>query len=241
MPSPLPLLLAATITVPFGAPVPVHVGDDATLRAGTVVGGFLVAAAPRPAPGGGSTVVLRPLGLGALPVPLAGDPSPAVIEVQPTLGPQAAVAPVFVPPPPPLPWRAAAAGVIAAAAAALLAVRLRRRRRADPAKLFARALRPLAAPAGWEAPGAADRLARACREFLRHVTGAPCPAMTTRELTRLLAARLDAAAARPFGLALIFADEVRFAGHAPLPDDAALVVRELLATTPVLAAEEVAR
>jgi hypothetical protein len=227
-------LLAAALTVPFGAPVPVHVtGPVATLREGAVVGDFLVAAAPRQAAGG--TVVLRPLALGTLAVPLPGAPDPEVVVVQPTLRAQAAVAPVVVPAPPPLPWLAAAATVFLAATVALAAAALRRWRRPDPAGALARALRPLTLPAGWNRPDAADRLARTCREFLQHVTGAPCVAMTTRELSRLLAARLDPVAARPFGLALVLADEARYANREPAPDDAVLLVHEVLAVVPGLA------
>jgi hypothetical protein len=228
-------LLAAALTVPFGAPVPVHVaGPVAALREGAVVGDFLVAAAPRPTAAGG-TVVLRPLALGTLAVPLPGAQDPEVVVVQPTLGAQAAVAPIVVPPPPPLPWLAAAAAVLVAATVALAAAALRRWRRPDPAGALARALRPLTLPAGWSRPDAADRLARTCREFLQNVTGAPCVAMTTRELSRLLAARLDPVAARPFGLALVLADEARYASREPAPDDAVLLVREVLAAVPALA------
>ncbi len=234
--SPAVSLLAAALTVPFGAPVPVHLANPATtLHEGALAGDFLVAAAPRPAAAGGSTVVLRPLALGTLPVPLSGAPDPDVVVVQPTLGAQDAVAPVAVPPPPPLPWHAAAAAVLVAAATAFAVAAFRRWRRPDPATAIARALRPLASPAGWSGPDAADRLARTCRDFLQHATGAPCVAMTTRELSRLLAARLDAPAARPFGLALVLADEARFAGRPPEPEDAVLLVRELLAAVPALA------
>ncbi len=228
-------LLAAALTVPFGAPVPVHLaGPVAALREGAVIGDFLVAAAPRPAATGG-TVVLRPLALGTLTVPLAGAPDPDVVVVQPALGARAAVAPLVIPAPPPLPWLAAATAVLAVAAAALAAGAVRRWRRPDPATALARALRPLTLAAGWSGPDAADRLARTCREFLQNVTGAPCAAMTTRELSRLLAARLDPAAARPFGLALVLADEARYASCAPAPDDAALLVNEVLAAVPAAA------
>ncbi len=229
-------LLAAAITVPFGAPVPVHLaGPVAALHEGEVVGDFLVVAAPRPTAGGGGTVVLRPLALGTLAVPLAGAPDPDVIVVEPTLGAQAAVAPLVIPPPPPLPWFAAAAAVFTAALAALAVAVFRRWRRPDPAAALARALRPLTSAAGWSGPDAADRLAHTCREFLQHVTGAPCVAMTTRELSRLLAARLDPAAARPFGLAFVLADEARYASREPAPDDAVLLVHDVLAAVPGLA------
>jgi hypothetical protein len=228
-------LLAAALTVPFGAPVPVHVaGPVAALREGAVIGDFLVAAVPRPMATGG-TVVLRPLALGTLAVPLPGAPHPEVVVVQPTLGVQAAVAPVVVPAPPPLPWFAIAATALLAATVVVATAALRRWRRPDPAGALARALRPLAVPAGWNRPDAADRLARTCREFLQHVTGAPCVAMTTRELSRLLAARLDPVAARPFGLALVLADEARFASREPAPDDAVLLVHEVLAAVPAVA------
>ncbi|TAM48129.1 MAG: hypothetical protein EPN53_10705 [Acidobacteria bacterium] len=237
MPSLAASVLAAALTVPFGATVPIHVaGPVAPLQAGAVVGDFLVAAAPRPAAAGGATVVLRPLALGTLAVPLPGAPDPDVILVRPTLGGHAAVAPIAVPPPPPLPWRTAVAAALAVATAALAAAIVRRRRRPDPAAAFATALRPLASLAGWSAAGAADRLASACREFLQHATGAPCVAMTTRELSRLLAARLDAATARPFGLALVLADDARYAGCAPPPEDAVLLVHDVLAAVPALAA-----
>ena len=230
-------LLAAALTAPFGAVVPVRVaGPTAALREGAVVGDFLIAAAPRPAPAGGSTVALRPLSLGTLAVPLPGAPDPDVVAVQPTLGAQAAIAGVVVPPPPPLPWLAAVLALLAIAGAALATAAVRRLRRPSPAAALARGLRPLTLPAGWSAPNAADRLARVCREFLQRVTGAPCTAMTTRELSRLLAARLDAAAARPFGLALVLADEARYAGVAPAADDAVLLVHEVLAAVPALAA-----
>jgi hypothetical protein len=230
-------LLATVLTVPFGAPVPVRLADPSPpLRAGARVGDFLVATDPQPGPGSSSTVVLRPLAIGTLTVPLPGAPDPDVVVVQPTLGPQAAIAGVVVPPPPALPWLAAVTTALVAAAAVLAAAAIRRWRRPNPVAALEKALRPLALPAGWGRTYAADRLARTCREFLQHVTGAPCAAMTTRELSRLLAARLDAATARPFGLALVLADEVRFAGCALAPEDAALVVRDLLAAVPALAA-----
>ena len=227
-------ILTVAITVPFGAPVPVHLSARLPLHAGATVGDFLVAAPPRAAGDGGSIVMLRPLALGALPVPLAGGPTPSVVEVQPTLAAQASPAPVVVPPPPSLPWGAAAATVLVVAAALAIAVAVRRRRQIDPLRVLVGALAPLQVTAEWNTPAAADRLARACREFLQVVTDAPCPAMTTRELARLLATRLDAATARSFGLALVLADEVRFADRTPAADDAVTLVRDLLAAAPTL-------
>ncbi|MGD1148943.1 MAG: hypothetical protein ABR961_13445 [Thermoanaerobaculaceae bacterium] len=236
MVSPGAVLLAAVLTVPFGAPVSVRVGGDARLPApGTIVGDFLVAAPSSPALDGGSIVVLRPLALGTLSVPLPGEPRPAVVEVRATLAPGAPAAPVLVPPAPVLPWQMPFALVLAVALAAGTVMVLRRQRRTDPLLELQQGLRPLSFESAWQNPQAADALARHCRAFLEHVTGSPCAAMTTRELSRLLAARLEAAVARPFGLALVLADEVRYARTAAPVDDAALLVREVLSAAPALA------
>jgi hypothetical protein len=235
--SPAAALLAASLVVPFGAPVPVHLAAGVEVPVeGTVVGDFLVAATQGRGRDGGGTVVLRPLALGSLPVPLAGDPPPGEIDVRPTLAADAAVAGVIVPASPPLPWLAFVAAVVAVAVACLGLAAGRRRGRRDPLAELERALRPLALPAAWGNPHAADGLARDCRLFLHRLTGAPCTAMTTRELSRLLAVQSGVSAARPFGLAFVLADEVRFAGSAAPPDDAVRLVTDLLAAAPALAA-----
>ena len=64
------------------------------------------------------------------------------------------------------------------------------------------------------------------------MTGAPCEAMTTRELSRLLAARLDIGFAAPFALALVLADEARFASTGPQPEEAVTLVRDVLSVAP---------
>ncbi|HVN75860.1 MAG TPA: hypothetical protein VMT19_06055 [Thermoanaerobaculaceae bacterium] len=237
MPSPAAALLAASVAAGFGTPVSVRVaGDLPHLAPGAAVGQFLVAAPPRREADGTTLVVLRPLAFGTLEVPLPGRPEPSRIEVEPTLAPGAPASPVFVPPAPAAPWPLAAAVVVALGLAAVGAAALRRRRRADPlAELEAR-LRPLSAEAAWSEAGAADSLARHCRTFLAHVTGAPCGAMTTRELTRLMACRVETSVARPFGLALVLADEVRYTSTAAPSDDAALLVRDVLTAAPALAA-----
>ena len=99
-----------------------------------------------------------------------------------------------------------------------------------------RALAPLALPHGWGGADATDTLARACRGFLGAVTGAPCKAMTTRELSHLLAARLEVGCAAPFALALVLADEARFGGSVPQTEEAVTLVRDLLAAAPQIAA-----
>ncbi len=228
--------LVATLAVGFGAPVAVRVaGEMPPLAPGSTVGGFLVAEAPRPVPGG-AVVVLRPLALGTLAIPLPGDPDPDQVEVVPTLAPGTPVAPVVVPAAPAPAWLAPSVVGVALALAAATAALLRRRRPVDPVTALERGLRPFAEASSWGDPAAADALAHHCRAFLARATGAPCAAMTTRELLRLIASRTGAVAARPFALALVLADEVRYTGSAAPPDDAALLVRDVLRTAPTLTA-----
>jgi len=125
------------------------------------------------------------------------------------------------------------AAPVLAAAVVVLAVRLvRRRSRRNPVAELERALAPLVLPPGWVGAGGADTLARACRGFLGVVTGAPCEAMTTRELSRLLAARLEIGFAAPFALALVLADEARFASTGTQPEEAVTLVRDVLLAAP---------
>lgn len=232
MPSAAALLLAASLLqVPFGSSFDVRLQGSSTVpAAGAVVGDLLVVTA-RPAEDGDRIVTLRPLAMGVLTVPLAGA-QPSRIEVRPTLAPGAEPRSLLVPDPAPFPWSVLAAPAFAAAVV-LLAVRLvRRRSRRDPVAELERALAPLALPPGWAGAGGADTLARACRGFLQVVMGAPCEAMTTRELSRLLAAGLDIAYAAPFALALVLADEARFAGTVPQTEEAVTLVRDVLAAAP---------
>ena len=223
-------LAAAAATAAFDAPVEVRLArDPGGIRAGSVVGDFLVVGAPRPAADGGVVVALRPLALGVLPVPLAGDPAPATVEVRRSLAPGAApAAPVF-PAAPALPWWPAAALVPLAAAVWLAFHRARPRLGRDPLATLRTELAPLADPAAWASAGGADRLARACREFLGRRLARPCTAMTSAELAHLLEAALPASLAQPFAAALALADAARFAALAVPPEVAATAVRELLA------------
>ncbi len=183
----------------------------------------------------GSTVVtLRPLALGELTVPLPGA-QPSRVEVVPTLGPDARPQPPMIPMPPPFPWGVGAAPLAGIVLIVLAARLLRRGRRRDPLAELESSLRPLAFPRAWAAENAADRLARGCRGFLEAVTAKPCAAMTTRELSRLLAARVEAGFATPFALALVLADEARFGRTLPPADVAVEVVRQLLAAAPEVA------
>jgi len=235
VPSAAALLLAASLLqVPFGSSVDVRLqGSPSAPVAGTVVGDFLVVTRS-PTEDGATVVTLRPLALGVLTVPLPGA-QPATVEVRPTLARGAEPRPLLVPDPAPFPWTVLAAPAVAAAVV-LLAVRLlRRRSRRDPVAELERALAPLALPHGWGGADAPDTLARACRGFLRVVTGAPCEAMTTRELSRLLAARLEVGCAAPFALALVLADEARFAGTVPQTEEAVTLVRDVLAAAPQIA------
>lgn len=229
------LLAASLLQVPFGSSVEVRLqGRSPVPAAGSVIGDFLVAKGSRPAEDGSTRVTLRPLALGVLTVPLPGA-QPSAVEVRLTLAPDAEPRPLLIPEPAPFPWTVVAA-LAAAVALALLAVRLlRRRSRRDPVAELQRTLAPLAAPDGWAGVEAADTLARGCRGFLQAVTGAPCAAMTTRELTRLLAARLEAALAKTFAVAFVLADETRFAGSPPPAEEAVSLVRDLLAAAPQVA------
>jgi hypothetical protein len=229
VPSAAALLLAASLLqVPFGSSFDVRLqGSSTAPAAGTVVGDFLVVTA-RPMEGGDRIVTLRPLALGVLTVPLNGA-QPSTVEMRPTLTPGAEPRSLLVPDPAAFPWLVLAATAVAVAVV-VLAVRLARRRsRRDPVAELQRTLAPLALQPGWVGTGSADTLARACRGFLRVVTGAPCDAMTTRELSRLLAASMDIGFAAPFALALVLADEARFAGTVPQPEDAVTLVRDVLA------------
>jgi len=231
-------LAAAATTAAFDTPLEVHLArDPGGIRAGSVVGDFLVVGAPRPAADGGAIVALRPLALGTLSVPLAGEP--ATVEVRPSLAPGAApAAPVF-PAAPPLPWWPAAALLPLAAAAWLAFRHARPRSDRDPLGALRTGLAPLTDPSAWAASaGAADRLARACREFLGHRLARPCTAMTSAELGRLLDAALPAPLARPFAAALALADAARFAAIPVRAEDAAALVRELLSAAPAAIAAE---
>jgi hypothetical protein len=228
------LLAATTATVPFGTPVDVRLArNPEALQVGAVVGDFLVVAPPRPAPGGGTLVTVRPLALGTLPVPFPGEPQPGVVEVQATLAPGAAPAPPRLPAPPPLPWWPAVVLVIAAIAVALL---WRRRSPKVDAPLVAlqRALVPLTEPSAWTSPHAADVLARESRRFLAFVLAAPYRAMTTQEATDALCGKLRSPAGPPFRAALSLADSVRFAGVTVSAEEGTVAVREVLAAAQVL-------
>jgi len=235
VPSTVALLLAASLLqVPFGSSFDVRLhGSSPAPGAGTIVGDLLVVAR-RSTEDGDRIVTLRPLALGVLTVPLTGA-QPSTVEVRPTLGPGAEPRPLIVPDPAPFPWLVLAAPAVAVAAVVLAVMLVRRHSRRDPVAELEKALAPLARPLGWVGAGGADTLARACRGFLRVVTGAPCDAMTTRELSRLLAARLDIGCAAPFALALVLADEARFAGTVPQTEEAVTLVRDVLAAAPQIA------
>lgn len=232
MPSVTALVLAASLLrVPFGSSVEVRISASEPVPAvGSVVGDFLVVSGARAAQGT-TVMTLRPLGLGVLAVPLPGA-QPGVVDVRPTLAPGGEPRPLLIPEPAPLPWVALAAPVVAAVLAAVVVHLLRRRARRDPVAELQRVLAPLSVPAGWERAEAADVLARSCRGFLQAVTGLPCEAMTTRELSRLLAARLEIGSAASFALALVLADDARFAGNIPPTEEAATLVRGLLEVVP---------
>ena len=242
MPSVVACLLAVTTaTVPFGAPLEVHLATNpGGIEAGAIVGDLLVVAPPRPAPGGGVLVTVRPLALGTAPVPLPGDPQPGAIDVQPTLASSASPAPPRFPAPPQLLWWPLAAVMIAAIAAALL-VRRRSPREPSPLATLQRALAPLAQPIAWDSSHAADVLARECRRFLSLVLAAPYCAMTTEEVTRELGGRVGSAPAAPFCTAFTFADEVRFAGSGLSTETAVSVVRAVMAAAEALAGGGAAR
>ncbi len=227
MPSAAALLLVAVTRVPFGANVTVTARPPASaLTRGTTVGDFLVAEPPRPLPGGRVVVTLRPLALGRLAVPLTGDPTPAEVDVTPALAPDAAAAGPLAPRSRlPLGWLAAA-GTVALAAAVLL--RRRRRSKGDPFAELRRSLAPLAVPQGWSRPGAADLAAAAIRRFLARSLSAPCQAMTTRELSDVVATGLGEARAQAVLAALELCDAARFASVRVAPDDGAGRVRGVL-------------
>jgi hypothetical protein len=232
VPSAAALLLAASLLqVPFGSSFDVRLhGSPPAPAAGTVIGDLLLVAV-RPSEEGDKIVTLRPLALGLLTVPLSGA-QPSKVEVRPTLAPGAEPRALLVPDPASFPWMVVAAPFLAAAVVLLVVRLVRRRSRRDPLAELETALAPLALPLGWVGGGGPDTLARACRGFLRVVTGAPCEAMTTRELSRLLAARLDIGTAAPFALALVLADEARFARTAPQPEEAVTLVRDVLSAAP---------
>jgi hypothetical protein len=226
------VLAGGLLQVPFGSSVDVHVPASLSVPAlGSVAGDFLVVGRSR-AGEGAIVVTLRPLAIGTLAVPLPGA-RPSNVEVRPILAAGMEPRPLLVPEPPPFPWTVLAASVVAVVLLLAAVHLLRHRSRRDPVAELRRALVPLAAPRAWEAAGAADALARGCRGFLQAVTGSPCEAMTTRELTRLLASRLEIACAAPFALALVLADDARFAGNVPPAEEAATLVRNLLDVAPV--------
>jgi len=226
------LLAASLVRIPFSSSLEVRLPEGTQVPERSVAGDFLVLASR--AEGGSRVVTLRPLALGDLAVPLPGA-QPSRVEVVPSDAADARVRPPVIPAPPAFPWGLVAVPLAAAALAALAVVLLRRRRRRDPLAELEDALHPLASPAAWTAAVAPDRLAGGCRAFLAAVTAAPCAAMTTRELSRLLAARVEAGLATPFALALVLADEARFAGMPPPAEVAVEVVRQLLAAAPALA------
>jgi hypothetical protein len=235
VPSPAIVLLAASLMqMPFGSSLETRLPGSSSVPAnGSIVGSFLVVASHQ-SDDGATVVTLRPLALGELAVPLPGA-EPSQVEVDPALAADAGPRPLIIPAAPPFPWGAAVLPLAAVAALALAAHLLRRRRRPDPLAALEAALRVLASPGAWAAEGAADRLARSCRTFLEAVIDAPCGAMTTREVSRLLAARLEARFAVPFARGLVLADEARFAG-APLQAEAAAeIVHLLLAAAPEVA------
>ena len=229
------LLAASLLQVPFGSSFEVRLqGGSSVPEAGAVVGDFLVVQGPRAAENGSTGVTLRPLALGVLTVPLPGA-QPSAVEVRPTLAPDAEPRPLLIPEPAPFPWIAAATPAAAVVLVLFVIHLLRRRSRRDPVAEFERALAPLAVPDRWAGADAADALARSCRAFLQAVTGAPCEAMTTRELSRLLAARVEGALAKTFAVAFVLADETRFAGRPTPAEDAVSLVRDLLAAAPQVA------
>lgn len=233
------LLLAAAVRVPLGGAVTVTVDQAGTMPGrGQVVGDFLVAAPPRIATAGRLAVELRPLALGTLAVPLAGDPRPAVVEVVPALDAGAALAPPRAPALPfPRAWLGAAGLLVASAAVALLRRRRRRTRRHDPVAALRAALGALAEPAGWAQDDAADRVAHAVRAFLAPCLARPCPAMTTREVARELALELGPVRATPFVAALELADAARFAPSPVLAEVGSSCVVAVLDASAAWAAE----
>ena len=237
MPSAIGLLLAATMaTVPFGAPLEVRLDTNPEgLEAGAVVGDLLVVTPPRPAPGGGALVTVRPLALGAVPVLLPGGPQPSVIEVGATLATGVAPAPPRFPSPPHLPWWPAAV-LLAAATVAVLLWRRRAPRGPSPLAELQRALAPLTEACAWESPHAADVLAREARRFLALALAAPYRAMTTYEATEDLRGRLQGRLGLTFGAAFSLADALRFAARDVRAEDAAGLVNEVIAAAEELAA-----
>jgi hypothetical protein len=228
------LLAASLLQVPFGASLETRLPPSTAVPpAGGIAGSFLVVAR-HVAADGSQVVTLKPLALGELTVPLA-EAQPSRVEVAATLPPDAGPRPLLVPDAPPFPLGALAAPLAAVAVMALLAHLLRRRRRSDPLAALQASLGGLRAPAAWAAGDAPDRLARACRGFLQTATAAPCAAMTTRELSRLLVARLGETLARPFTRALALADDARFAAFQPPAAAAVEAVNGVLAAAPEIA------
>jgi hypothetical protein len=231
--SPASVLLAASLVqIPFGSSFETRVPESSAVPAsGSTVGNFLVVARKHVGDAG-TLVTLRPLALGELAVPLA-DAQPSRVEVVSTLPPDASPRLPVLPAPPPFPWQlvvlpVAGIGVIGLAFVLLL----RRRRESDPLAMLRTSLQGLASPAAWAAEDAADRLAGGCRAFLHAATAAPCGAMTTHEISSLLATSLDARLAAPFARALDLADGARFAGTAPEADAAVALVNSLLTAAP---------
>ncbi|MGE5234746.1 MAG: hypothetical protein ACM3O7_00140 [Acidobacteriota bacterium] len=238
MPSLAAVLLAAVVQVPFGSIVTVHVvGPAPHLTTGAQFGSFLVAAPAHLLPDGHVEVELRPTALGPLTVPLPGDPEPASVAVVPTLDGNAPPSPVIVPRmAPPLAWLVVVAAVIGFAA--LFIHRRRERRSADLAAPLRGSLAPLADPAGWLRPEAADTLATAVRRFLAVALGAPFQAMTTREVAATLPAHAAPEHAVAFIAALEMSDAVRYSGVAPRPQTAAETVRGVLRTAALVTGPE---
>ncbi len=235
------LLLAAAVQVPLGNAVTVTVDRGiAPPAAGQVVGDFLVASSARPDSTGRLAVVLRPLALGALAVPLAGEPRPAVVEVTSTLEAADALAPPRAPSLP-LPRTWLGGGGLLLAAVALFAVRRRRRSAGrDPVLALRQALAPYATEAGWRQVDGADPLSHAVRAFLVVALRRPFAAMTTREAAGELALSLGPVRAAPFVTALELADALRFAGASVSAEAGARCVAVLLEAVGASLAERAA-
>jgi hypothetical protein len=226
------LLAASLVQIPFGSSFETRVPASSVVPAsGSTVGSFLVVACQHTGDGG-TVVTLRPVALGELAVPMVGA-QPSQVEVVSTLAPDSSPRPPVIPAPPPFPWQVVALPVAGIAVIVLAVVLLLHRRRdSDPLAMLRASLQGLASPAAWTAEDTADRLAGGCRGFLHAATSAPCDAMTTREISRLLAVNLDARLAIVFARALALADEVRFAGTPPEAEAAVELVNNLLAAAP---------
>lgn len=223
----MPSLAAALLVaeVAFGAAFEVRgSGPPPELRAGDPAGGFFIAAAPV-ADGGGWRATLRPAALGRLTVPLSGNPEPAEVEVIATLRPGTEAHPPDLPRPAP-PLGAVALLALAVGGAAALTLR-RRTPPLPPAVPLAAALAPLAEAQAWRDSPDLDQAARAVRRFLADTLGAPCVAMTTRELSRRLVVPGSSSAASIVAVLEVF-DRTRFALRPPCPETAAAAVRAAL-------------